>query len=219
MKLVSEEVASMLKGLESLQGDPEYRAKTAEHYREQELQERAERDKRFRELLAEQGLPQKDILRILGGGCKDTAALTVARQFADSAHRILVLSGGPGCGKTFAAGWLVAQQERFPGARFLDVSRLLRMNRYSEAAMTELERCSLLAIDDLGSEYVDAKGAWLSLLDGLVNARYAADLRTVITTNVPAARFKEQYGERIADRIREVGRFVGVDGESLRGKQ
>ena len=102
--------------------------------------------------------------------------------------------------------------------RFVDVSRFSRSSRYDDEQMGPLERCSMLAIDDLGMEYADAKGSFLSLLDGLVNARYAASLRTVITTNLGAGAFRERYGERVADRIREVGRYVEIADPSMRGR-
>jgi DNA replication protein DnaC len=167
---------------------------------------------------------------------------------ADADLRTLVLSGGKGCGKTTAASWIAYQEspdeyqlgtgnkpdfyldltERptgfkkpWPAARhprFVDVSVLARVSRYKSEEMEPLERCSILVIDDLGMEYADEKGSFLATLDGIFNARYANKLRTVITTNLNRGSFKPRYGERIADRIRESGRFVELAGESLRRK-
>ena len=105
---------------------------------------------------------------------------------------------------------------KIPG-RFIDVARLSRISRYKDEEIGPLESAAILVIDDLGMEFADAKGSFLATLDGLINSRYAEQLRTVITTNLPAQEFKARYGERIADRIREAGSFVGLGGEkSLR---
>lgn len=102
---------------------------------------------------------------------------------------------------------------------FLDVSALVRHSRYRSEDMAPLEQALVLAIDDLGMEYGDEKGSFLATLDGLINTRYAARLYTVITTNLPMAEFRRRYGERIADRFREVGAFVELNGASLRGRR
>ncbi len=185
--------------------------------------ESAYRERARRSAMLERGIPAKDLARILDGGLQETAALDEARRFlATPAARLLVLSGTRGCGKTTAAAWITAQSCPDPcrreedrgeyrparyqdldvgkwpwplAPRFVDVSRLARLSRYEDATMRPLEECSMLAIDDLGMEYADAKGFFTSLLDGLINARYAADLRTVITTNLLATDFKARYEE------------------------
>jgi DNA replication protein DnaC len=63
---------------------------------------------------------------------------------------------------------------------------------------------------------VDDKGWFVRALASIVDARYAACLKTIMTTNLNAERFKATYGERIADRIRESGRFRDVAGQSVR---
>jgi DNA replication protein DnaC len=166
--------------------------------------------------LPERGVPAK-ALEALAGPLRDSAALRAARAFTSPAQTmktILVLCGDKGCGKT-VAGALCCTQAPL-GARFIEVSRLARIDRYSEAAMGPLETCSVLVIDDLGAEFLDEKGGLLSKLDGIINTRYASNLKTVLTTNVPAAIFAKRYGERIADRIREVGEFVEISDPSFR---
>lgn len=102
---------------------------------------------------------------------------------------------------------------------FIDVSRLARISRYDDDVMNGIERSRCIVIDDLGMEFADKGGSFLATLDGIVNARYAAMRTTIITTNLPAAEFKARYGERIADRVRESGRFVELNSESLRGRK
>ena len=162
------------------------------------------------------GIPGRVADLLLRDELEATEAMGWARAFLQARRTIAVFSGKSGTGKTVAAAWLVA---RSPGGVFLAVSQLARSSRYRDEEMDPLERCPLLAIDDLGTEFVDEKGSFMSTLDGLINARYADDLRTVITTNLPAEAFKRRYGVRIEERIRESGRFLELKGESLRGRK
>lgn len=73
-----------------------------------------------------------------------------------------------------------------------------------------------LAIDDLGREYSDQHGRWLAELDLLIDDRHEMRRPTVITGNLSPQEFIERYGERIADRIRQMGLVVHCAGESLR---
>lgn len=187
-----------------------------------------------RALIAKIGLPGKDLSLMQADGPRPTAATA-----ALSGPVVLtVLSGGTGTGKTTAAAaWLYSfavDPENWrdlegkpgtifgPGAPgcllFFTAARLARVSRYSEEEMRSLLRARRLVIDDLGAEYLDEKGAYLSLLDEVVNERYAERLPTVLTTNLQADAFKARYGERIRDRIREAGRFVSLGETSMRGR-
>lgn len=234
MKRIDREIEDMLTGF----------ALTSDSDREEWERQRTEAETRREALrtqakLVKRGVPAKDADRILADSLKNTKAMKAARSFLENAsERMLVLSGSRGCGKTTAAAWIAAQRcpdeyrgysyeeieasrgfVPWPGdkhPRFVDASRLARVSRYRDEEMKPLEECSMLVIDDLGIEFVDEKGSFLSTLDGLINARYAANLRTVITTNLRGEDFKKRYGERISDRIREVGRFVEIKGPSMR---
>ncbi len=179
----------------------------------------AQRGRRMR--LLDWGVPRKDLDRVFGGELLPTDAMSSAKLYPDKT--ILVLSGANGCGKTTAAAWWIAQrgpvfddmETRDP--LFVSAPHLCRYSRYNVAEMHVLEMARRLVIDDLGTEYMDDKGHFCSFLDGLINVRYANELPTLITTNLPAAEFRERLGERIADRIREVGRCVESAEPSLRG--
>ena len=133
---------------------------------------------------------------------------------------LVVLSGGVGCGKSLAAAaWLLAGQLEGVRGLWMTAARLARWPRYDEDRMSELLTVRRLVIDDLGDEYLDEKGAYLSLLDEVVNERYGNARPTVLTTNLNAVAFKIRYGPRIADRIREAGKFESVDGPSLRKRR
>lgn len=208
---------------ELLESDPSYR----------EMWEQLERlrggkrvSERARELV-NAGVPAKDARAIADGALDETDALKAAHSASEDGSRILVLAGPPGVGKTTAAAWLASQgvrsgklwvEKRGEEILFLTALGLARTSVYDDDAMRPIERTPLLVIDDVGAEYADAKGMFATILDGVVNERYAANRRTVITTNLNASSFKERYGERIADRIRECGRFVELAGESLRRK-
>jgi hypothetical protein len=177
-------------------------------------------------------LPRRAVDIVLGGNMLETPAVTAAHGCTD----IVVLLGGVGTGKTVAAvtrvrdaifapaNWSpLAEYDTNPSFRaalpvWISACELARVDHFSATAVGRFRDAPLLVIDDLFSEYLDAKGFFQSLLDEIVDARYAGRLATIITTNLNAAAFRERYSERIADRIREGGRFFGCGAVSLRGR-
>lgn len=127
----------------------------------------------------------------------------------------VVLSGGVGCGKSVAAAWWLLAEE-YKRGRWMTAARLARFPRYDTEEIGKLFKVKRMVLDDLGDEYMDEKGAYLSLLDELINERHSGKRQTVITTNLTAEDFKARYGARIADRVREGGRFVAVSSPSMR---
>ena len=107
-------------------------------------------------------------------------------------------------------------QRRTTAPLFVRAVALARWNKYDADEMKQLLDASALVIDDLGVEYSDQKGAFASLLDEVIDHRYGNQAPTLITTNLTAKEFKERYGERIADRLREAGGFVAVSRDSFR---
>ena len=63
-------------------------------------------------------------------------------------------------------------------------------------------------LDDLGAEYVDAKGSFLVDLDELIDTYYGDERPLVITTNLTKDDFKARYGARIERRVRECGKWL-----------
>jgi len=158
------------------------------------------------------------------------------RAVSDDSLGVLVLSGQPGCGKTVAAcHWLSIPIQRDDGERysgttlgtplglhhplFVTAARLARWDRYDARQMDRLLLADRLVLDDLGSEYADAKGNFNAILDELVSDRHANKRPMIMSTNLDAAAFKERYDERIADRIREAGKFVSLGGTSMRRRK
>ncbi|MGB8298743.1 MAG: hypothetical protein WCG85_25225 [Polyangia bacterium] len=180
------------------------------------------------------GLPPR-ALDIVLAGPQETLAVVAVRGATD----IVVLLGSPGTGKSCAAvEWVredVARPEHWkPRTDYDDERRrtvphfvgrlptwttaaaLARLDHFSDAALRPVMDAPLLVVDDLGAEFLDAKGFFGSLFDELIDCRYAGKLPTVITTNLDAAAFAARYGLRVVDRIREGGRFVGCGNASLR---
>lgn len=170
------------------------------------------------EAVAEMGVPLKDVRLIRAGGLALTGAVRALVPRPETAKDVLVvLSGNNGCGKTTAASsWLLAGKG---GSLFVKAAALARWDCYDTEQMDRLLLAPRLVIDDLGVEYMDAKGRFLSVLTEVIDVRYDRSLPTVITTGLGAADFKLRYRERIIDRMREVGRFMELDGPSMRGQR
>lgn len=166
----------------------------------------------------------------------ETVALAAARQWRASAATLLVLAGNVGTGKSLAAAWalldyLQATTKPNPwGQRiaadvplWCDAPCLTRFAPWDER-ITELERAPIFVLDDLGQEEATPRG--LATIDSLLTRRDAEGRPTIITTNVFGSVFREAYGDRIIDRLRQSGLdengkarwWVRCEGDSLRGK-
>lgn len=162
------------------------------------------------------------VLSGLRGSGKTVAAVEWLRQQLErDAHARIDGKDYPG--QAFEAGWSAPEdgQPSYLVAPpvFLTATALARWSHYNEDEVRRLLQAPYVVIDDLGFEYLDKNGFYLSLLDEVVDTRYAQRLKTVMTTNLTAADFKARYGERIADRIREAGRFINVSIPSMRKKE
>lgn len=220
----------VLQRIAAREADPEWQAQQRKEREQREKDGRRARAAAQQEALLSIGLPGKDVDLLRTGKVEKTRAILALEMPAV----LIVLSGGTGTGKTTATSWWLWGWHRDPAnwpevsewgtqpkcrgsAVFVTAAALARWGRYNEAEMDTILRATLLAIDDLGSEYLDTKGAYLSLLDEIVNERYANRRPTVLTTNLNVNDFRERYGERIADRIRESGRFEALGDDSMRG--
>lgn len=149
-----------------------------------------------------------------------TPAIAAISEWANANEEgIAVLAGVPGCGKTTAATWWALElQHGRPAPMFLRATELASTSRFDADARAHWMRASALVLDDLGTEYADAKGSFRVDLDELVDVFYAGRRTLVITTNGTRDEFHTRYGERIYDRLRECGAWLTVTGGSLRGQ-
>lgn len=169
-----------------------------------------------RETAAARGIPEIHLAAVYDHEPVECDALTAVRMFVGSGHVILVLSGGVGLRKTGSACWLLTRK----AGRFVKADELMRLAGSRDPEDVTLWRqtrgTQVLVIDDLGGEYVDDKGWAVKVVNALVDYRYEHRLKTVITTNLEAPKFRATYGERVADRIRESGRWLTLGGQSVR---
>jgi hypothetical protein len=125
------------------------------------------------------------------------------------AHSVLVISGPARCGKTVTATWWAARQESVPA--FVRATTFAASSRYDRDTRASWFDAPALVLDDLGSEYLDAKGSFLVDLDELVDVFYGDLKPLLITTNCKVEQIKSRYGERVRTRLRECGRFWSTD--------
>ena len=161
---------------------------------------------------------------------KETKAVKMVRQFSICPREAwcLVLSADKGAGKsTAAAVWLYENvppegAPTYQSRYWWNGTRIARTNGYAKD-FEKMMQSKFMIIDDLGVEYLDKNGNFQQRLDELIDERYSNYKRTIITTNLNALAFKERYGERVADRIREGfahgGAFMELSDDSMRVKR
>jgi DNA replication protein DnaC len=183
-----------------------------------EASDQRQRFRRRREDLAEAGFPLRALEYALAAD-EDNPVLARIRAWDPKQENVLLLSGSKGVGKTVAATWWALRHEQAPAfARAAMFVASSRYDRDDPAGRSRWLRASALVLDDLGAEFVDAKGSALVDLDELIDVFYGDRKPLLITTNCTSKEFIARYGERIVDRIRECGAFFEWSGPSLRGR-
>lgn len=142
---------------------------------------------------------------------------------------IIIISGDAGCGKTVSSiyaglryssktSWIfyfLTSREylkaQFNGGSYYDKE----LNEDIQPEGVE----NLLIIDDLGREYFKDTGWGIDQWDSFFDKRYRDKLPTIITTNMTPEELVEKYNERILDRLRECGTWIGLSGKSQRKKK
>lgn len=169
-----------------------------------------------RETVAARGVPELHLSAIYDSRPIDCDALKAVQSFLAGTRTVLCLSGGVGLRKTGSACWALSEK---PG-RYVKASRLAALATSplddERAAYSLLFRCQVMVLDDLGGEYRDEKGWFVKMLGELLDARYEAKLKTIITTNLGSDEFKTTYNDRITDRVRECGIWINLGGVSVR---
>lgn len=204
-------------------GSPRYLLPELRHLRESAPEEAADtidaaiatcQARHRRQRLESFPLASEAIEAIAQRNVRETEAIAIARQWlaqrADRPRPWLLMLGAVGVGKTFAAGYILANARR--EGRVYRAAALVRtvFPGYSEQR-TPLD-APLAILEDLGVEPNEPR--LLSALGEFVEARLS--LPTVVTSNLGVAELKARYGARLCDRWNDCGIIVELSGKSLR---
>lgn len=168
-------------------------------------------------------------LRELGAFDRQRGHGPKAVEYLAGNRPALAMFGTVGQGKTLAAVWaarellsrmalgsLATGQNTSPVV-FIAATTFARLSAYSaddKAFFDGLCRVRVLVLDDVGTETL--AGVAAAHFDELIDTRINFERRTIITSNLSAGAFKERYGERIADRLRQSAVISIGSGGSMR---
>ena len=134
--------------------------------------------------------------------------------------KCVLLAGNMGTGKTtllrlFAQAYGII--ERQPVKLYSTAKFCLEYGNSGEQAILDNEH-GLMCIDDLGVEpkTQNRYGTVSDPISTLLFLRYESKARTFCSTNLDAAKLKARYGDRLADRFKEMFEVVAFTGESKR---
>lgn len=167
----------------------------------------ADRMRKFRRW----GIPKIAAKIIAEGSVYSTPSVDAVRERSD--HKLLILAGNEGCGKTVAA---CTRLESCETGCFVRAAELAEFGRgYADRQrLAEFRLCGVLVVDDLGVEEFDDR--MICRLDELLDSRSAGGLPTIITTNLVGSEFRSRYDRRIWSRVHQFGDYVELDDPDLR---
>lgn len=175
---------------------------------------------------SDQGIPNR-IIETMTTGLTETPAMLAISEFMTKPKEAwcIVLAGPKGCGKSTAAGFylwgktMTSLNSPPKTRRWWTASRLARVSGFNNE-FEPLIQVPTMVIDDLGVEYLDKNGYFSHRLDEIIDERYSNFRPTIITTNLNGRDFRERYGDRVIDRIREGfphgGAYIEISHKSLR---
>lgn len=198
-----------------------------------EEQERASREFQDRvKRLRSNGFPDTDMVRMsffANDGRGNQKVIGVAKRYVDNFAEMqrrgkgLVLMGGTGTGKTFAAACIVnALIDRGYSCYITSLSREINtvqgMMEGKQRYIDSLNSYSLLVLDDVGVE--GATPYRMEMTYNIIDTRYRSGLPLIVTTNIPWEELSRENIElpkkRIYSRIMEMCVPVRVDGTDRR---
>lgn len=191
----------------------EHDARVAADRAKLEAGDRGQRDAIRRAALLDAGFPRRalDAIAVVDEG---RSAIAKVKGWSAAPEGVLVIAGGYGCGKTVAATWWAMRIASV--AVFVRAATFAASSRYDRDERATWLKAPALVVDDLGVEFLDAKGSFLVDLDELIDVFHGDRKPLLITTNCTTEEFRARYGGRIADRIREAGAFFAIADGSLR---
>lgn len=135
----------------------------------------------------------------------------------------IILTGGVGVGKTFAAQCVANELDRrgyivlYTSVQTLANAMNVDHGRNRKAIIRGIENADLLVLDDFGTErntpYMEEQ------IFAIINSRYEAKRPLILTTNLPADELNSGTSDtsrRIGDRLREMCVVYNVPGTSRR---
>lgn len=172
-------------------------------------------------LLGQLGAPAKCI-ETIRRDFQDKPPMKAASGWCfNDAQWALTLCGRVGNGKTTAATW-AAHQHLMRGRRvhWVRCAKMADEPLFGVEAQLQKHRCReapLLVLDDIGAGARETSAkAWLGWLDDVLDARWGAQRKTILTSNLAPGALATWLGPRLADRLNE-GLIHGDNSESMRG--
>lgn len=160
-----------------------------------------------------------DVGLIAGSSFKRTRALEAVTDWAGQADgpRFLILSGGVGAGKTFAAATAIASFGGGVAVRSQNLARRIYPTYADTVAGFERLnlRNSILVLDDLGMEAHRLSTTWVEAFAEFIEQRIMFG-RTIITTNLRWPELAKRYGARATDRLKSHATVAELSGKSMR---
>lgn len=191
----------------------EHDARVAASIEAERTAQSADRQRGKRAGLSKAGFPAR-ALEAARVADESKSAIVRVKSWEPEDESVLVLSGSPGCGKTVAAAWWAMRRNQPPA--FVRATTFAASSRYDRETRAAWFSAEAMVLDDLGTEYLDAKGSFLVDLDELLDVFYGDRKPLLITTNCTTTVFRERYGARVVDRIRECGSWFSTKDTSLR---
>lgn len=143
-----------------------------------------------------------------------------------SGGQCLVMIGKPGTGKTHLACSTIRYVAERGGcaSRYVSIDEIVSRvyatygsnnDQNEHEVISEFSSVALLVIDEIGSsQQSDARSR---ILFSIMNNRYNDCLPTILIGNVDFAEIKSMFGDRLFDRLMEIGKSVVFDWKSHRG--
>lgn len=167
-------------------------------------------------------VPEKYIRSVADRKPLECDPLIWVREFLNSQKGFLTLMGGKGTLKSGSASYALGQID---GGAFIEAQELISVSLAKDQARWNwCLNAPIVVVDDIGLEERKGGGldAFMKAFYRLFNGVYTNCRRMIITGNMPKTKFalppeEGGYGERTYDRLKEMGIWYNVAGESVRG--
>lgn len=162
-------------------------------------------------------LPLEMLESVFHGRLRPSVAMERARAWLATSKPVLILCGGTGTGKTYAAVDALCRSGRGEFVRTMDLPR--RVDPWEHELglgyrPMPLGFRGLLVVDDLGATAENSRVH--EALIRVLEARQDPGQRTIITTNLGRRDIRPKYGDRVADRLNALAVVAEVSGPSMR---